>query len=324
MELNKAIVADIGGTNARFAYADLQTLQLSNIEVFACADYSTIDEVIDHYRKRYALAHVSHAAIALACPIHDDYIKVTNLPWQFSVNALQQALGFKQLNMLNDFAAIALSLPGLCDREKIQIGQGQKARSDKPLIILGPGTGLGVSYLIPTANGFEAVTSEASHMSWSAENEQEWFIHQFLTKRYERVSVERVISGPGLEDIYCALVEYHNKPPKKLTAAEIAQSAQNQSDETAMAAIQQFLISLARFAGDLALSMNAYGGVYFAGGMLPKLIDLLDENTFRYHFEAKGRFEPINKHIPTIIITTPQPGLLGAAISLQQQVREIN
>ncbi|WP_420324158.1 glucokinase [Legionella erythra] len=318
-----AIVADIGGTNARFSRVDLYNLQVDRLAVFPCAQFSNLDAALKHYQHSHDLHDIRHAAIAIACPVTSDEVSMTNLDWQFSIQDLKQALQLEQLQVVNDFTATAMSLPLLPADDRLSIGGGTVDES-KPLVVLGAGTGLGVAHLVPAVGGFIPLPGEAGHGGWAAQTEQEWFIQRFLHERYGHVSVERVISGPGLENLYLALAAFSQQRVEPLSAAEIAHQALNGQSPLACAAVSQFFASLGSFAGDLALSLSTFGGVYIAGGIVPKLLPLIAGSEFRTRFEAKGRFSAFNRSIATFVVAAHQPGLLGAAVYLKQTMEKNN
>ncbi|CAM5210643.1 glucokinase [Alishewanella longhuensis] len=312
-----AIVADIGGTNARFSRVALDTLALDQVAVYPCADFASLADALRHYQQQQQLTDIADVAIAIACPVNGDEVRMTNFHWQFSINAMQQQLKLNTLLVMNDFTAVAMCLPALADDQKIQIG-GQPAVSGKPMAVLGAGTGLGVAHLIPVADKYLPLPGEGGHVDWAPQNEQEWFIQRQLAAQYGHVSPERLLSGPGLEAIYQALAAYQQMARPALSAGEIGQHALSDSCALAKAAVQQFYASLGSVAGDLALTLSTFGGVYVAGGIVPKLLPLLGSSDFRARFEAKGRFTDFNRQIPIFIVTAEQPGLLGAAVYLKQ------
>lgn len=312
-----AIVADIGGTNARFSRVALDTLALDQVAVYPCADFASLADALRHYQQQQQLTAIKDVAIAIACPVTGDDVRMTNFHWQFSIKEMQLQLQLNTLLVMNDFTAVAMCLPALADDQKIQIG-GQAAIADKPMAVLGAGTGLGVAHLIPAGEKFIPLPGEGGHVDWAAQNEQEWFIQQHLAAQYGHVSPERLLSGPGLEAIYQALAAYQQCDVAPLSAGEIGQQALSGSSTLAAAAVNQFYASLGSIAGDLALTLSTFGGVYVAGGIVPKLLPLLGGSEFRARFEAKGRFNHFNRQIPIFIVTAEQPGLLGAAVYLKQ------
>lgn len=312
-----AIVADIGGTNARFSRVDLATLALDKVAVYACADFATLADALSYYRQQQGLNEIKHAAIAIACPVTGDHVSMTNFHWQFSVKAMQQQLGLEALQVINDFTAVAMCLPALTAEQKVKVGPGE-AQPGKPMAVLGAGTGLGVAHLLPVNDQFVPLPGEGGHIDWAAQTEQEWFIQQTLASEYGHVSPERLLSGPGLEAIYKALALYQQQETAPLTASQIAAQALSGGSALASATVAQFFASLGSVAGDLALTLSTFGGVYIAGGIAPKLLPLLADSEFRARFEAKGRFSAFNRQIATYVVTAEQPGLVGAAVYLKQ------
>ncbi|WP_166839532.1 glucokinase [Rheinheimera pleomorphica] len=312
-----AIVADIGGTNARFSRVALDSLTLDKVAVYPCAQFATLADALTHYMRQQALTAVKHVAIAIACPVTGDQVSMTNFHWQFSISAMQQQLGLAALKVMNDFTAVAMCLPALKEDEKVQFGAGSSL-SGKPMAVLGAGTGLGVAHLLPHNGQYIPLPGEGGHIDWAAQNEQEWFIQQMLAKEYGHVSPERLLSGPGLEAIYKALALYRQQVVTPLSAAQIASKALQGECDLALATVQQFFASLGSVAGDLALTLSTFGGVYIAGGIVPKLLPLLANSEFRARFEAKGRFSAFNRQIASYVVTAEQPGLIGAAVYLKQ------
>ncbi|KKO46537.1 glucokinase [Arsukibacterium ikkense] len=314
-----AIVADIGGTNARFSRVKMADLTLDKVAVYPCATFASLADALQHYQQQQQLTMLKHVAIAIACPVTGDDVSMTNFHWQFSISAMQRQLGLSRLLVMNDFTAVAMSLPALTASDKVQLGQGS-SQPDKPMAVLGAGTGLGVAHLIKVDGKFVPLPGEGGHVDWAAQTEQEWFIQQMLSKEYGHVSPERLLSGPGLEAIYRALALYRRLDVAPLSAGEIGQQALAGTSELASATVAQFFASLGSVAGDLALTLSTFGGVYVAGGIAPKLLPLLEASEFRTRFEAKGRFSAFNRQIATYIVTAPQPGLLGAAVYLKQSL----
>lgn len=312
-----AIVADIGGTNARFCRVSLNTLEMDSVAVYPCASFPSLAAALSHYQQEQQFTTIKDVAIAIACPVTGDEVKMTNFHWQFSINEMKQQLQLNTLLLMNDFTAAAMCLPALTAEQKIQIG-GEAPVTGKPMAVLGAGTGLGVGHLVPVADKYIPLPGEGGHVDWAAQNAQEWFIHQTLTAQHGHVSAERLLSGPGLEAIYQALAAYQQVDVPALNAGEIGQQALDGTSELALAAVQQFYASLGSIAGNLALTSSTFGGVFVAGGIVPKLLPLIANSEFRQRFEAKGRFNAFNRKIPVFIVAAEQPGLLGAAVYLKQ------
>jgi len=317
------LIADIGGTNIRLALADNNgEKKYTDIETFQCADFISLHDVIALYLNNKNLTQFKiNACLAIACPVDDDLISMTNLPWQFSQKDLKQSLKLNQLTLINDYTAIAMAIPLLNEQQKIKIGGGEAIRG-KPISVCGPGTGLGVANLIPiSVSGvpqWHCISGEGGHTDFAPIDELEIKILQYLKTIKKRVSYEQLLSGYGLEQIYQALCHIHNQPDKSLSAIKITEKAINKTCELCIETLNQFCKILGSFAGDLALLMNAQGGVYIAGGIVPRFIDFFKDSAFRNRFETKGRLSKIPKQAPTYVITEEQPGLLGAAAYLLQ------
>lgn len=318
-QIRFAIVADIGGTNARFSRVDLNTLVLDKVVVYPCADFATLSLALQYYREQQGLTDIQHVAVAIACPVTGDLVKMTNFHWEFSISQIKAELALQEFVVLNDFTAVAMSLPAISADELVKTGPGERDLT-KPMAVLGAGTGLGVAHLIPTAHGYIPLPGEGGHTDWTAQNEQEWFIQRYLAAHFGHVSPERLLSGPGLESLYLALAAYQQLDVTAKSAAEIGQQALDGSCSLSQAAVAQFFASLGSLAGDLALTLSTFGGVYVAGGITPRLLPLLEQSEFRHRFEAKGRFSAFNRQIATYIVTAEQPGLLGCAVYLKQKL----
>ncbi len=310
------LVADIGATNARFALYRQGTRPEAPV-VLPVAEFATIEAAA-----REALARAgdgaapSCAAVAVAAPVAGDRIELTNHPWQFSRRALRRALGLDHLVVINDFAAIALALPLLGDGDRRQVGGGEPVPGT-PMGVLGPGTGLGVSGLVPSGDGWTALAGEGGHVDLAPGDDPEAEILERLRRRFGHVSLERALSGPGLVNLYRALAEIAGAVPADdadtPTAPEITARARAKSCPHSIAAIETFCGLLGAAAGDLALTLGARGGVYIAGGIVPKMGPAFDDARFRRRFEAKGRLGDYLALIPTYVVTAADPALLGLA-----------
>jgi glucokinase len=315
-EFAPRLIADIGGTNARFALESAPGV-LDHIEVLACGDYPSLEIAIRSYLEGRGNPRIEHAAIGIANPITGDWVQMTNHHWAFSIEATRLALGFSTLLVMNDFTALALSLPYLPAGELLQVGGGE-ALDGAPLALLGAGTGLGVSGLVPTANGLAtALAGEGGHASFAPFDERELEIWRYARSLHGHVSIERLLSGPGLKLIYEALSHISGETAEPLTASQI--SAQGLSGECVRCreAIDTFCAILGTAAADLALTLGARGGVYIGGGIVPKLGDYFARSPFRARFEDKGRFSAYLAAIPVYVIHSPWPALVGARAALE-------
>lgn len=307
------LVADIGATNARFALAE--NGKLESLRILACAEHDSLEALIAAY-----LADVPvpprFAALALAGPLDGDRAHLTNLDWRVSLSGLRRRFGFHRLEAVNDFAAVALAVPRLGSEDRAPVGSGRGAVATAPIVVLGPGSGLGVCGLLPDPDGaWHTVSGEAGHATMPANDKREAAVLEVLRRRQDfngHVSAERLLSGPGLINIYRALCTLSGKRPQRYLAAEIA--AADAKDRYCSEAVSMFCAMLGGFAGNLALTFGARGGVYIAGGIVPKLgAAALRRSDFRARFEAKGRFQRYLQRIPTFLVTHPFPALLGLA-----------
>jgi glucokinase len=312
------LLGDIGGTNARFAWAESVGAQLSDIVTYPCANYSTLEAALKEYLSAHQTTQPLHCALGIANPITGDQVKMTNHHWSFSISAMKKSLNVKHLLVINDFAALALSLPHLHQDDLRQIGPGA-AFADAPLALLGPGTGLGVSGLVMAGSAVEVINGEGGHVSLAACDEFESAIVQRLQKRFGHASAERALSGPGLVNLYRAVCDISGAVAEELLPSEVSAFAQQKSNEECIQALQLFFAFLGNVAGNLALTLGARGGVYLGGGILPRLLDELRASLFRQRFESKGRFQSYLSEIPTIVIdTADSPALIGASAALDR------
>lgn len=314
----RALVADIGGTNARFAVADLATLQLTDVRKFPTADHASLAEAIKVYIKDTGET-VAHAGIAVAAPLLEDTVKLTNAPWTFAQSTLAREAGLEAAHVFNDFEALALSLPYL-DLEDLHRLGGTTPVERAPKVVLGPGTGLGVAGLVWSASGWVAVSGEGGHLTLAAENERELALVERMRKGLDRLSVERAVSGPGLAELYQAVAASRGFSDAPLSPAEVEQHALSGEDEIAAEALDMFVSWLGRFAGDVALVFGARGGVYLGGGIAPKLMSRLGQEDFRTAFERKGRMTSFVAPIPIYVILAEFPALKGAAAGLRTKL----
>jgi glucokinase len=313
------LVADIGGTNIRLAIVEPSN-KLANIEVFQCADFPSLESVIRSYLEQYHYnpADVS-ACLGIACPVEQDHIVMTNLPWQFSKSALKKQLGLENLWLINDYTAVAHAIPLLSDTQKVKIGGGEVV-AHKPIAVCGPGTGLGVANLIYHEDQWICISGEGGHVDFAPIDETEILILKYLLKKYRHVSYEQLLSGLGIEQIYQALCQINQQTAQAFAAKDITAKALAKECALCEETLERFCQILGSFAGNLALTVASFGGVYIAGGIVPRFIEFFKQSGFRQRFEEKGRLSALNQHIATYVITESQPGLVGAAAYLSQKV----
>ncbi|GLX81870.1 glucokinase [Thalassotalea eurytherma] len=315
------LVADIGGTNIRIGQV-IDNRTIENIEVFQCRDFPSLADVFKHYLNNNDLDKQQlNVCLAIACPVEQDLVVMTNMPWQFSKAELKATLNLKNLLVINDYTAIAHAVPFLDDSQKVQIGAGDVV-PNRPISICGPGTGLGVANVVPSESGWISLGGEGGHVDYAPIDETEIAILRFLMKKYAHVSYEQLLSGLGIEQIYQALADHKGIEATPLAAHEISAAAIDGSDELCQQSLNQFCKILGSFAGNLALTLSSFSGVYIAGGIVPRFIEFLKQSEFRTRFEEKGRLSPFTQNIPTFVITEAQPGLLGACAYLCQQLKE--
>lgn len=312
------LVGDIGGTNARFGLVSPDGTLLHS-RVLADADYPGIAEAIDAYLSdRGGLPRPRQGAIAIASPVAGDEVRMTNHPWVFSTAALQEHLRFRRLLVINDFTAQALALPHLKDQDRTVVGGG-KATPGFPIGVLGPGSGLGVSGLIPAGKRYVPLTGEGGHSTMSPFTDREGAVVRAMRHHFDHVSAERVLSGPGLVNLYNGLAEVDGVPAKQYTAAQISDEATCRDDALCREATEMFCAMLGTVAGNLALTLGAKGGVYIGGGIVPRLGERFAASQFRERFEAKGRFRDYLAAIPTYVVTHNLPAFLGCAAALMEK-----
>ena len=315
------LIGDIGGTNIRFAWLAQAGEALGHFRVLASEAFDGPVHAIGHYLAQTGLPRPHAVALGLASPVRGDVVTMTNLPWTFSIETLRTELDLQHLLVLNDFTALALAIPTLSTDQLRSIGPRELA-SPGPIGLLGAGTGLGVSGLLPVPGQpkrWVPVMGEGGHVTLAAENELERSIIQFLGRRHDHVSAERVLSGSGLVELYHALNHAEGQQGLDLlSAAEIMDLGLRQPDSAARRVLELFCGWLGSVAGNLALTLGAHGGVYIGGGIAPRMRELLIQSSFRQRFIHKGRFQAYLEGIPTWLIDSAAlPTLEGAALALE-------
>lgn len=315
MSKTVSIVADIGGTNARFASVYLDNQQLHNLEVVSCEHFPLLVDALRAYIDRGSFDSIERVCLAVAGPVESDWVELPNNHWSFSQAELQQSLSVPVV-VINDFSAQAYSINALHSSQLHWIGSPRPAaarrQGSRVKAILGPGTGLGVSAII---SGSHIVPSEAGHVAFAPVSQHEADLLQILWRRNERISVERVLSGMGLENLYWANCQAVGID-RELSAQQITDGASG-GDEYCCRAINDFFAILGSVAGDVALMMGASSGVYVSGGIVPKIRHLLNEDLFRQRFDNKGRFSQYCSQIPLSIVLAEHPGLIGCVEALK-------
>ncbi|MGB8339687.1 MAG: glucokinase [Burkholderiales bacterium] len=312
------LVADIGGTFGRFAVLQPGSGIPQHEQTLLCADFEGLNEAVEHYLAHTTSTRPAAAAIAIASTITGDQVKMTNQAWKFSIEQTRKQLKLDQLIVLNDFTALAMALPYLPASQLRQIGGGSKV-ADAPLALIGAGTGLGVSGLIPCGSKWVALQGEGGHVSFSPANEREIEILKIVQNEYPHVSAERLISGIGYENLYRAISQLNDVAgDSAITPEQISERAISGNDKLCVEVLDTFCAMLGTAAGNLALTLGARGGVYIGGGIVPKLGPYFDASPFRMRFEAKGRFSEYLQRLPTFVIESEHPALIGATQALAE------
>jgi glucokinase len=314
------LLADIGGTYARFV-VETAPGRFEHPACLRCAEHADFHAAVSAYLAPLPVAPIAHAAVAIANPVDGDEVRMTNYHWQFSIEQMRARLQLDTLVVVNDFTALAMAVPRLAAHDRRQVGGGQ-AREGSVIGVIGAGSGLGVSGLIPAGGGWVALGTEGGHASFAPHDEREIAILRFAWQRFDHVSFERLLSGPGLELIHSALAEHAGaKGAPALPAPEITRRGLAGSDPLCAAAIEAFCALLGTAASNLAVTLGALGGIYVGGGIVPRLGAYLARSPFRARFEDKGRFSDYLRSIPTHVITAGNATLTGASAILQAQLR---
>jgi glucokinase len=313
--MSQRFVADVGGTNIRLAR--VTESGVADIKKYMCEEFASIDLAIAQYFADMPHISFSEGCIAIACPVLGDQVEMTNHSWAFSQNALRSQLKLDALFVINDFTAVAHSLPVLNGQQVIQIGEGSAIENGN-IAVFGPGTGLGVEHITMTDSGWQTLDGEGGHTDFAPVDETDIVIWRHLQSSFGRASAEEVMSGRGIVNIYTALAKHADKPVSFNEPAQITDAALAGTCEIAAAALTQFCRIMGSFAGNLALNMATTGGIFIGGGIANRFPEFIQNSDFRARFEAKGQMKHYVKDIPTYLIAEPDHGLLGAAAYLNQ------
>lgn len=314
-----ALVGDIGGTNARFALTDLSAGRplIVSPRTFLCTEFDSAEAAIDRYLGALGRGRPRSAVIAVAGPVSRGAASFTNGVWSLSEQILT-AHGFSTACLINDYAALALGAAGLVGEERQEIGPAIAAPTGETIAVIGAGTGFGVAGLAWDEGRPVAITTEGGHASFAPNDQIEVELLRILRARFGHVSIERMLSGPGLRNIYSALAELDGAPAEAPSPEDITTQALAGEDHLAVETLDRFCAIFGAAAGDIALTLGARGGVFLAGGIAPKILQRLQSGSFRRRFEAKGRFASYLQAIPTRVIVQPHAALLGAAEQLRR------
>lgn len=313
MTVKLGLIADIGATNARFAMADPNSIY--DEKILKCADYESIDLAAKDYLHMVGADVAgkvpSKASFAMAGPVQDDFFKMTNHPWSFNIEEVRHTLSLESLHIMNDFHAIALSVPHLKPEDIQQLGGGDAVQG-AAIGIIGPGTGLGVSSLFWDGQAYRPNPCEGGHVTMPARTQREFDVLRHLRHKYRHVSAERVCSGKGLVNVYNALraLDERTDLPER-NPEDISAAAMSGDCDLCHEALTMMILFLGRVAGNLALTLNAKGGIYIAGGIISQLGSYFYDSDFRKEFISKGRFEEYLQTIPTYVIENPLVAFTG-------------
>lgn len=318
----RVLAGDVGGTHTRLALVEVDRAdwRIVREREFKSREYEGLEKIVHEFLSDLDV-RPDRAGFGVACPVIGGACRLTNLKWELEAGRFADEIGISHTNLINDFEAVghALELLGPDDCLELQPG---RVRPRAPIALIGAGTGLGEAYLLWHGGRYRVHVSEGGHADFAPRNSVEDQLLHFLRERYGRVSYERVVSGPGLVDIYRFLVErrFGEERPETRRAMEesdaaaaISQRALSRADETCVRALDLFVSAYGSQAGNLALTVQARGGVYVAGGIAPKIIQKLKDGSFVEAFRRKGRLSDLMEEIPVRVITHPKVGLLGAA-----------
>ena len=297
-----ALVGDVGGTNARLALCDLASGEISRAKTYSGLDYPSLEAVVQVYLEEHNV-QVEDGCIAIACPITGDWVAMTNHTWAFSIAEMKKNLGFSHLEIINDFTAVSMAIPMLKAEHLIQFG-GAEPVEGKPIAVYGAGTGLGVAHLVHVDKRWVSLPGEGGHVDFAPNS-------------------EGVLSGPGLVNLYHAIVKSDGRLPENLQPKDVTERALADTCIDCRRALSLFCVIMGRFGGNLALTLGTFGGVYIAGGIVPRFLEFFKASGFRGGFEDKGRFKAFVQDIPVYLIVHDNPGLLGSGAHLRQTLGQI-
>jgi len=313
------LVADVGGTHVRFALAEADPAGrplLVSVREFAVLQFGSLAQAAAHYLAGLGAAGPRRSVLAVASAITGDQVSITNNAWSFSIAALRETLGLDQIHVINDLAAVGMAVPHLEPGELAPIGNASVRAvtdgADRHYAVLGPGTGLGVCRLMLRHGRAAVIESEGGHIAFAPGNDYEIAILRYVMKRHARVSVERLVSGPGLQNLYAAVCAIEGTAATIDTPEGITAGACVGTDAACARTVELFCAILGSFAGDVALMYGAWDGVYLVGALTRTLLPWICQGGLRQRFESKGRFSSLMQTIPTFAIAHAQPGLLGA------------
>lgn len=313
------LLADVGTTQVRFA---LETAPqcFDAVAALPSAGFASLEACVRAFMRAHGAAAIRHAVFSVAVPVSGDHVQLTNHPWSFSIEAMRRSLKLQTLLVVNDYTALAMGISRLEAHEVVQVGGGE-ALPGAVIGVIGAGSGLGVSGLVPFQNRTVALATEGGHVSYAAQDEDEQRAVALARERFGHASAERLISGPGLELTYEALARAAGRGDVSRSAIEISAAARAEPpDPVARRALDVFCAMLGTVAGNLALTLGSLGGVYVGGGIVPQILEFFRASRFRRRFEAKGRFTAWLERIPTYVVMTPRHTLIGVSAILDDHL----
>ena len=309
---NLALVGDIGGTNSRFGLLELGSMKVADVEVLKNDNFEGLEAAITAYLTKRGIAELAAAAVDVAAPVDREFITLTNRAWTFSAESLRKAAHAKRFKLLNDFEALAWSLPHIASADLVRIG-GEVRTKPQVKVVLGPGTGLGMATLAPLPDGeWMPIAGEGGHVTLPIKTAEELALKDKIMGKDRFAEVEDVLTGPGMLALYHAIAGTNALQKSE----EVMQAGLQGTDGSAVKTLDHFMTFLMRLAGDMAMANQARGGVYLAGGIVPSLAEKLKAPKYRATFEEKGRLSEVMKHIPLYVITDSFPAFKGCAAAL--------
>ncbi len=317
---NYYLVADIGGTNARFAISNAQNHQIVVHENLNCQDFNNIDAAVCYFLAKHVNDYlIKYACFAVAAPVMNNRVKFTNSHWYFDIDKLQRKLDLEKLLVINDFKAQACSIPFLQDSDSIVlIKPNKKVPNDLPISIIGAGTGLGVASLHYIDGNYLAMTSEGGHAGFTPSNDMENEVLSYLMSRFGYVTREHILSGPGIVNLYQAVASISKVDAPLNEPYLITQAALEKNDPLALTVLTMFCQIMGTVCADIILTQGSNGALYIAGGIAPKIQKIFEQGAFSERFLRKGSAYEFLRYTPVYLITQSLTGLIGASAALQQ------
>ena len=313
------LIGDIGATNARLAIVKIGTVELEHIRYLPCTDYKNLQSAISFYLTEFPDIEINSACFAIAGAIHTEIFKLANNDWEVDKGDVVSALNNINVTWLNDFTAQAIATTILSDDDIVVINQGS-IQNNRARLAIGPGTGLGVCGLVPTLNGWVPAMGEGGHVDFAPNSKLQFELMQILQKRFGHVSVERILSRPGIVNLYKALATISQEKAIYDTPAQITNAANDENpDQLCYETLQVFCQVFGSVAGSAALNFGSLGGVYITGGVIRNFFELFINSDFLKNFTDKGRLDEYMQSIPVYFSEARYMGLLGAAQILKNK-----